>query len=127
MKQSSGTKTVVGKQGEEIAVRCLEEAGLCIVERNYRCSLGEIDIIAKEGKSLVFVEVKSRRGADSGDPSEAVGPGKQVKVSKVAQFYLKEKHLKDVRARFDVVAVSILPGENRIKWIRNAFELAYGW
>lgn len=127
MERSGGTRTIVGKRGEDIAARCLEEAGCRIIERNYRCFLGEIDIIAKDGECLVFVEVKSRRGAGSGDPREAVGPGKQEKISRVAQFYLKEKRLKDVRARFDVVAVSIVSGGNRIRWIRNAFELAYGW
>lgn len=127
MNQPGGTKIGVGKYGEELAVRHLEDAGYRILERNYRCLLGEIDIIARDGESLVFVEVKSRRGDGFGEPQEAVGPKKQEKISKIAQYYLKEKGLRSVRARFDVVAVRILPDGGRIRVIRNAFELAYGW
>jgi len=127
MGEPAGTKSGVGKLGEELAVRHLEDAGYRIIERNYRCLLGEIDVIARDGEHLVFVEVKSRRGGGFGEPQEAVGPRKRRKISKIAQFYLKEKRLKDVRARFDVVAVRLMPGESRIKLIRNAFELAYGW
>jgi putative endonuclease len=127
MEPSGETRVRVGKRGEELAVRHLEAAGYRIVERNYRCLLGEIDVVAKDGECLVFVEVKSRRGSGSGDPQEAVGARKQEKISRIAQYYLKEKRLGSIRARFDVVAVRILPGENRIKVIRNAFELAYGW
>jgi len=127
MDPSGETKIGVGKRGEELAVRYLEDAGYRIIERNYRCLLGEIDVVARDGESLVFVEVKSRRGEGFGDPQEAVGPRKQKKISRIAQYYLKEKRLRDVRARFDVVAVRIMPGGSRIKVIQNAFELAYGW
>lgn len=127
MEPPEDSRIGVGKRGEELAVRHLEEAGYRVIERNYRCPLGEIDVIAKDGDCLVFVEVKSRRGGSAGDPQEAVGTRKQQKISRIAQFYLKEKRLSNVRARFDVVAVRILPSENRITVIRNAFELAYGW
>jgi putative endonuclease len=127
MDPSEETKIGIGKRGEELAVRHLEDAGYRIIERNYRCLLGEIDVVARDGESLVFVEVKSRRGEGFGDPQEAVGPRKQKKISRIAQYYLKEKRLRDVRARFDVVAVRIMPGGSRIKVIQNAFELAYGW
>jgi putative endonuclease len=127
MAPSEETKIGIGKRGEELAVRHLEDAGYRIIERNYRCLLGEIDVVARDGESLVFVEVKSRRGEGFGDPQEAVDPKKQKKISRIAQYYLKEKRLRDVRARFDVVAVRIMPGGSRIKVIQNAFELAYGW
>lgn len=127
MDRSGETKIGVGKHGEELAVRHLADAGYRIIERNYRCLLGEIDVVAKDGETLVFVEVKSRRGGGFGDPQEAVDSRKQEKISKIAQYYLKEKRLQNVRARFDVVAVRIMPGGSRIKVIQNAFELAYGW
>ena len=115
-----------GKRGEELAVAYLAEAGYRIVERNYRCLFGEIDIVAEEGETLVFVEVKSRRSDAYGDPQLAVGHQKQKKISMIAVHYLAERHLRHRLARFDVVAVKLLPAGHRIELIRNAFELAFG-
>ena len=115
-----------GKRGEELAEAYLAEAGYRIIERNYRCLFGEIDIVAEEGETLVFVEVKSRRSAAYGDPQLAVGPQKQKKISRISLHYLAEHHLRDRPARFDVVAVKLLPAGHRIELIRNAFELAFG-
>jgi putative endonuclease len=115
-----------GKRGEELAAAYLAEAGYRIIERNYRCLFGEIDIVAEEGETLVFVEVKSRRSDAYGDPQLAVGHKKQKKISKISVHYLAERHLCHHPARFDVVAVKLLPAGHRIELIRNAFELAFG-
>lgn len=113
-----------GKRGEELAAAYLVEAGYRIVERNYRCFFGEIDIIAREGETLVFAEVKSRRSEAYGTPQLAVGRQKQQKMSRIALHYLSENHLRHCRARFDVVAVKLLPQGPVIELIKNAFELA---
>jgi len=115
-----------GKRGEELAAAHLTEAGYRIIERNYRCPFGEIDIVAEDGETLVFVEVKSRRSAAYGDPQLAVGHEKQKKISRIAMNYLKEKRLCHRPGRFDVVAVKMLPSGYSIEIIRNAFELAFG-
>jgi putative endonuclease len=111
-----------GKRGEEIAAAHLSGAGYRIIERNYRCLFGEIDIVAEEGETLVFVEVKSRRTAAYGDPQLAVGLEKQKKISRIALHYLAERRWRHRPARFDVVAVKLLPGQVQIELIRNAFE-----
>ena len=113
-----------GKKGEDIAVAYLKSRGYRIVERNYKCPLGEIDIVAREGDAIVFVEVKSRKSEEFGDPQLAVGLEKQKKVSRISLMYLKEKHLYPCDARFDVVAIKMLPDGSTIELIQNAFELA---
>jgi putative endonuclease len=115
-----------GKKGEELAAAYLAQTGYRIVERNYRCVFGEIDIVAWEGEILVFVEVKSRRTEAFGAPQVAVGPAKQDKISRIALNYLSEKHLRRHPARFDVVAVRLLPMGTKIELIRDAFELSCG-
>jgi putative endonuclease len=113
-----------GKRGEELAAAHLAVVGYRIVERNYRCVFGEIDIVAEEGETLVFVEVKSRRSTAYGDPQLAVGPQKQKKISRIAMNYLSERRLRHRQARFDVVAVKLRPAGPGIEIIRNAFELS---
>ena len=115
-----------GKQGEDLAVAHLAENGYRILQRNYRSVFGEIDIVAEEGDTLVFVEVKSRRSEAYGDPQLAVGSKKQRKISRVAMSYLSEKGWNRRPARFDIVAVKLRPSGNLIELIRNAFELASG-
>lgn len=113
-----------GKKGEELAAAYLAEIGYRIIERNYRCVFGEIDIVAWEGETLVFAEVKSRRTEAYGAPQLAVGREKQNKISRIALNYLSEKHLRHYPARFDVVAVKLFPAGTRIELIRDAFELS---
>ncbi len=116
-----------GLAGEALAAEILEGAGYRILARNYRTKLGEIDIIAREGEVLVFVEVKARAaGGLYGNPKYAVNHAKQRRLSRAALHYLKETGRLGCRARFDVV--SILSGEGGVRWeiVRNAFELAYG-
>jgi putative endonuclease len=114
-----------GKQGEDIAVTYLKKRGYHIIERNYTCLFGEIDIVAKDGDTLVFVEVKSRKSENFGDPQVAVGLEKQKKMSRISLKYLEEKTLYPCNARFDVVAIKMLPVGNTVELIQNAFELAF--
>lgn len=116
-----------GLKGENIALDYLKNEGYLIIERNYRCRLGEIDIIAKEGSVLVFVEVKSRRSRNFGAPQEAVGTKKQKKLSMIALFYLQENNMPDVNARFDIIAVYIDSGMPHVELIRDAFDLQAGY
>lgn len=115
-----------GKKSESLAVRYLKKNGYKILERNYRNKLGEIDIIAKEGETLVFVEVKARKTHVFGNPKWAVTSKKQRKISMVALYYLKASKQAHVKARFDVVALSLAEKSPQIEIIKNAFELAYG-
>jgi putative endonuclease len=120
------TRMNTGTRGEELAAAYLAKAGYRILARNYRCIFGEIDIVAEDGETLVFAEVKSRRSGAYGDPQLAVGRTKQKKISRIALHYLTEKHLRHRPARFDVVAVKLQPADDRIELIRNAFELYPG-
>jgi putative endonuclease len=115
-----------GERGEELAAAHLEASGYRIIERNYRSVFGEIDIVAEEGETLVFVEVKCRRSDAFGPPELAVGREKQKKISRIALHYLSEHRQRHCPARFDVVAVKLLPGGARIELIRNAFDLSCG-
>jgi len=115
----------VGKRGEELAAAYLAKVGYKIIERNYRCVFGELDIVAEEGGSIVFIEVKSRRSVAYGDPQLAVDFRKQKKISMAALDYLEKKHQHNCNARFDVVAVKLLPAGTTIELIKNAFELAF--
>jgi putative endonuclease len=116
----------LGDRGESIAVTFLQGQGFTIVERNFRCVCGELDIVAREGRSIVFVEVKCRNNRIYGPPQLAVTPFKQRQISKAALVWLSKRRLYDVDARFDVVAIMLhehdLP---EIEHIRDAFELAY--
>jgi putative endonuclease len=115
----------LGKKGEDLAVARLRALKYKIIERNFKCALGEIDIIAREKETLVFVEVKTRRTRDFGGPAAAVNARKQRQLSKVALTYLNLKKLAYIPARFDVVAVELIPPAPCIEVLRNAFELLY--
>ncbi|MGB5156781.1 YraN family protein [Desulfobacterium sp. N47] len=115
-----------GKEGESLAVLYLKKHGYKIIEQNYRTKLGEIDIIAKEKNTLVFVEVKSRNTGHFGSPKYAITPKKMRKISMVALYFLKETKQSGVKARFDVVSISPGEKEPEIEIIKNAFDLAYG-
>jgi putative endonuclease len=96
---------LLGDRGERLAVRHLKRAGMKIVARNYRNRFGEIDIIARDGQSLVFVEVKTRKSNAAGTPLEAVDETKQAKIIQVAEAYLKQRPLADRSVRFDVIGI----------------------
>jgi putative endonuclease len=118
-------KKELGRRGEELALRFLKKSGYKIIERNYVCKMGEMDIIAQEKDTLVFVEVKTRTSMDFGPPQLAVNPTKQMQLSKVALNFLKEKRLEDVKARFDVVAIVLKPTGEEVELIKDAFDLKY--
>lgn len=112
----------LGRWGEERAAEYLHEKGLNIVEHNYRCPIGEMDLIAHQDDTLVFVEIKTRRSLNFGLPAESVTFKKQRKYLKIAQYYMKEKGIADVNCRFDVVEVMVTPdGSCQFNHIINAF------
>jgi putative endonuclease len=120
-------KKEVGKKGEDLAHRFLKKNGYRIIERNYVCKMGEMDIIAREKDTLVFVEVKTRTSTAYGPPELAVNAAKQRQLSKVALNFLEEKKLQDAKARFDVVAIFIIgPTDQKIDLIKDAFDLNWG-
>jgi len=114
-------RLALGKWGEAAAAKFLRKRRMKILARNVRTPVGEIDIIAREGNTLVFVEVKTRRSGLFGLPQEAVGPTKQRQLRRAAQWYLGDGHGKGLQPRFDVVAVRV--GENgpEIEHIPDAF------
>jgi putative endonuclease len=114
-----------GKAGEDLAVRYLKRKGYKVLERNYTCPVGEIDIVAKDKKTIVFVEVKTRRSMSYGSARLAITPHKQRKISMTALYYLKCNRQVDQDARFDVVTVQSTGGTQEIDLIQNAFDLAY--
>lgn len=115
---------IYGKNNELLAAIYLKRQGYHILEQNYRTRIGEIDIIARDNETIVFVEVKSRSSSAFGSPKYAVTLQKQRKISQVALYYLKSTHQSHIRARFDVVAIFSGSGRNSIELIKNAFELS---
>lgn len=100
-----------GRAGEELAAAFLREKGFRIVEVNYRCQSGEIDLICEDRGTLVFVEVKTRSAAQRGEPGQAVTRAKQVRLVKAAARYLSGRKLWDTPCRFDLVSILFLTGE----------------
>ncbi len=117
----------LGRKGEKIAGKFLKHKGYKIVQRNYRCRFGEIDLIAVDGEYLVFVEVKTRSESGAISPKHAVGPAKQRRIARLAAHFLcNDSHVKaQPFCRFDVVAVTTDPGGGRpsVELIQNAFQL----
>ncbi len=118
------TRPNIAKIGESLASSHLKSRGYEILERNYRWGRGEIDLVAREGERMVFVEVKTRRSLRFGLPQEAVTVHKQRQLSKVALAYLQAQNLLDAPCRFDVIAIhlSSLCELVRLEQIENAFE-----
>lgn len=111
-----------GRKAEEMAAIFLQGEGYRIMERNYRCRLGEIDIIAIDGDVVTFVEVRSRSGRRCGQAEESVGPWKKNRIRRVAEQYLLQKGLRNVSVRFDVVAIEAGPdGVPALEIYKNAF------
>jgi len=115
-----------GEAGEALAARLLRRQGYRILATNYRTPLGEIDIIARERDTIVFVEVKARRSLGFGHPKSAVTAQKQRRLSMLALYYLKSTGQSGARARFDVVAICAAPERPEVEIIRNAFDLVAG-
>jgi putative endonuclease len=111
----------LGDAGEDLAAQALKKQGYKILERNYTNPLGEIDLIARHQGYLVFVEVKTRRSVRFGPPQESVTPAKQAKLRRLAEYYLKQKRLREDRVRFDVVAITLTTDSPSIEIIKHAF------
>jgi putative endonuclease len=111
----------LGNTGEDLAAAALRKQGYKILERNYVTPLGEIDLIARQGKTLVIIEVKTRKSSRFGSPQEAVSPTKQAKLRRLTDYYLKEKRLAGAAVRFDVVAITLIDASPQIEIISNAF------
>ncbi len=112
----------LGIEGEDLAVKFLSGKGYKIIARNYKTPIGEIDIIAKDGDTLVFVEVKTRADSSFGYPYEAVNYWKKEKLKKSALLYLK-KLRKELPSRFDVISIYMNNGRKEIEHIKDAFEV----
>lgn len=112
----------LGKHGENVAAKFLKARNFRIIARNYRNKFGEIDIIAQDEETCVFVEVKTRNNNSFGRPEEAVSPAKQRQICRVAQGYLVSAGLHDIPVRFDVVAITISENKPLINHIASAFE-----
>jgi putative endonuclease len=117
---------ILGQRGERAAARYLRHQGMKILVRGYRARSGEIDLIARDGNTLVFVEVKARR---RGTPAEAVTPGKERRITLAALRFMRRYRVLDARARFDIVAI-VWSDDKRppqVEHIRNAFDAVGRW
>lgn len=112
----------IGKEGEEIGEQYLLQQGYAIIEKNYRSQQGEVDIIARDGEFLVFVEVKNYSFRSYGSPLGAVRKNKRQSVIHAAETYLYRKHIKNTYCRFDVIAIyRRRDGSREIELYKNAF------
>ena len=113
----------LGKRGEDLACEELKKRGYVIVERRFRTRFGELDIVARDGHVLVFVEVRARSSCRFGTPFESVTWKKRQRLSQMAAAYLFVKRLTGVACRFDVVSVLERQGERTIELMRSAFDM----
>jgi putative endonuclease len=113
----------LGRRGEDVAEQFLRGQRFEIVARNFRCRAGEIDLVALDGQALVFVEVRSRRGARRGTGLESVTPRKQAQVARVAQYFLAGRGWCEREARFDVIGIDFETEPPRVEHVRAAFEV----
>jgi len=116
------TRKSLGQRGEELAAEKLIELGYTLLARNYRCAYGEIDLIAQKGETLVFVEVRTRRGTAFGSPEESITARKQAHLIAAAQHYLQENLVSNENWRIDVVAVEMAKNGKllRVEVLENA-------
>lgn len=116
----------LGQWGENYAASHLEANGYHIIERNWRCREGEVDLVARDGETLVFVEVKTRRGDAYGTPEEALTPRKAEKLLALGQQYVYEHALDNVNWRIDLVAVELDP-QGRLLRCNHIPHAVLGW
>ncbi len=109
---------IAGNAAEEFAATFLQKNGLRLIEKNFRCAYGEIDLIMQDGKTLVFVEVRLRRNADFGGAAMSINQSKQQKLKRAAELYLQTHG--DSACRFDAVLMSKIDS-NALEWIQDAF------
>ncbi|HEY7553978.1 MAG TPA: YraN family protein [Candidatus Binatia bacterium] len=120
---AESSKQALGREGERVAERYLKKKGYTLVERNYRCRGGEVDLIVLDRRVVVFVEVKTRTDHGFGNPLEAVEPKKQRRMILAARLFLHQKKLHERDARFDVVGISWPGAEPVVEHVQNAFEI----
>jgi len=118
----SRARVLLGKGGEDLAIRELERRGYAILARRYRRRTGEIDIVARDGRTVVFVEVKARVGRDYGGAAEAVTRLKRRRIVNLAVEYMMRHHLAGSPCRFDVVSIQLESGRPIIDIFQNAFD-----
>jgi putative endonuclease len=116
-------RQALGKRGEDVACAELEKRGYIIVDRRFRTRCGELDIVARDGGVLVFIEVKARSGSNFGTPFESVTWKKRQRLSQMAASYLCVKRLSAVACRFDVVSILEEHGRHTIELVRGAFDM----
>jgi len=115
-------KNAVGAYGERVAVDHLTRSGMTVIDRNWRCSAGEIDAILRDGETIVFAEVKTRRGDAFGTPAEAIGRAKQARLRRLAAIWLAQSQQRSPEIRFDVISVRPNPaGAAAVEHVRAAF------
>jgi putative endonuclease len=122
----SNPRQKLGRWGEDLATRHLQAADYAIVERNYRCTAGEMDIVTRLGDEWVFVEVKTRRGDSFGLPEDAITPAKAARLLRVAESYLQEHGLLDVDWRVDLIAVE-LDTKGKLLRVEQITDAVTGW
>lgn len=115
------TRLADGQAAESLAADYLQRQGLAVLERNYRSLHGEIDLVCREGDTLVFVEVRYRSRSDYGTPAETVGAHKQARLRATAEHYLLTHRGSKSNGRFDIVAVSGNLADAMLEWLKNAF------
>lgn len=114
----------LGERGEDAAAAYLERAGLTLVDRNWRCPVGEIDIVALDGATLVLCEVKTRRTAAKGTPEDAVTPAKQRRYARLAAAYVQHAGIEEPVVRFDVISLLVIADDRALlRHHRAAFTL----
>jgi putative endonuclease len=118
-------RVALGKTGEDLACAELEKRGYAILARRYRRRGGEIDIVARDGATLVFVEVKARDGRAFGEAAEAVTAFKRRRITRLALDYMTRHHLSDRPCRFDVVSIHFDSGAAVIELFQNAFDAVF--
>ncbi|MGA1868690.1 MAG: YraN family protein [bacterium] len=118
----SKARIIIGKWGEKKAAEYLTTCGYTIENVNFRCSLGEIDIIGWDKDTLVFVEVKTRKTDTFGDARESINYSKRRKISRVALYYMKMNHIRDVNCRFDVITITKNDHIMEINLYKDAFQ-----
>lgn len=114
----------LGRRGEEAAAAYLERKGYTIVERNWRCTHGEIDIVALDGEVIVLCEVKTRKGVGKGTPEDAITSAKQRRYARLAEAYLQTTGVDGAAVRFDVITLmAVAESRALLRHHRDAFDI----
>ncbi len=122
MSSQADHRQELGQRGERLAERFLRRAGLKTIVRHFGTPVGELDLVMREGEALVFVEVKTRQDRTYADPQDAVGREKQRRLARAARWFIHHRRWEERPCRFDVVAVTLRPGQPpQIEHLRDAF------